>query len=254
VNGNDWDTKKSDARVTILTRQVCHWYRRKVGVATFFIYDFNKYFSFFLMSFLLSIMTLIQVPYQDNGCDCGVFVCRYAYSLYTMRHQRFTNADYYEKPRFASLITRGPAFQFDMADIDRIRNEISTLIDNLSVLYLRGLKKQLEAARVAKRRAKQKESSDDVSNDVPDDKDEASVETEGDGKVILSSFEEKENIQQELGSLNSVLFAAPEKSSCEGFSDDALSLSLALTHLEPSYTYENYSDDPVEEGIVSETI
>ena len=30
-----------------------------------------------------------NVPLQDNGCDCGVFVCHYAYSLYIMRHLPF---------------------------------------------------------------------------------------------------------------------------------------------------------------------
>ncbi len=25
------------------------------------------------------------IPYQDNSCDCGVFVCRYAYALFESR-------------------------------------------------------------------------------------------------------------------------------------------------------------------------
>jgi hypothetical protein len=201
-------------------------------------------------------MSLVSVPYQDNGCDCGVFVCRYAYSLYTMRHQRFTRDDYDEKQPFLSLITRGPAFQFDMSDIDRIRGEISTLIDKLSELYLPLLKEQVEAARAAKRSAKQKGPSNDVHTDVTTGKDEGKADmipavasVEGNRQAML--FEEKENIQQDAGSQNSLFIAAPEKSSREGLCDDGLSLSLAMTHLEPTATDEHYSDDPTEERIVS---
>ena len=82
------------------------------------------------------MMSIIAVPYQDNECDCGVFVCRYAYNLYMMRHQKFTYCDYFESPPFTSKITRGLVFQFDVSDIDRIREEIATLINNLSKLYL----------------------------------------------------------------------------------------------------------------------
>jgi hypothetical protein len=53
-----------------------------------------------------------------------------------MRHQKFTHVDLTERPMMSSLITKGPAFQFDMSDIARIREEIGTLIDNLSPHYL----------------------------------------------------------------------------------------------------------------------
>jgi hypothetical protein len=115
--------------------------------------------NFLIVSFLLSIMSLVPVPYQDNGCDCGIFVCRYAYNLYMMRHKRFTWDSYWnERPSFASLITSGSAFQFDVSNIGRIRDEISILIDNLSKLYLPRLEEQEKAAREAKRSSKQKES------------------------------------------------------------------------------------------------
>ncbi|KAL9185723.1 hypothetical protein ACHAXT_003500 [Thalassiosira profunda] len=73
-----------------------------------------------------------DVPYQGNGFDGGTFVCRYAYSLYVMRQQQFTWADALEKPAFTSLITNGPAFQFDMSDMARIRGELALLIDRLT--------------------------------------------------------------------------------------------------------------------------
>ena len=85
------------------------------------------------------------VPYQLNGCDCGVFICRYAYALFVMRHEKFTWED------VSKLITRGSAFKFGMADIARIRKEVLTLIDRLSMTYLK-MKTQEKAARRAKRK------------------------------------------------------------------------------------------------------
>jgi hypothetical protein len=74
-----------------------------------------------------------------------------------MRHLDFTFGDMNERPPFHSLITRGAAFQFDQSNIPRIREEITSLIDNLSEIYLPIRKKQDEAekkAKEAERRAK----------------------------------------------------------------------------------------------------
>ena len=84
----------------------------------------------------LFLSSLISVPYQVNGCDCGVFVCRYAYNLFLMRHLKFTWEDISRKPPFGALITKGPAFQFNMSDIARMREEMERLINNLSKIYL----------------------------------------------------------------------------------------------------------------------
>ena len=77
----------------------------------------------FFFSHLLSMTLLVPVPYQDNGYDCGIFVCRYAYNLYVMRHLRFSWDDYKEKSPFNTLITKRLAFQFDDSDMTRIRGE-----------------------------------------------------------------------------------------------------------------------------------
>ena len=65
-----------------------------------------------------------------------------------MRHQKFMCGDYEELPPFMSKITRSPAFQFGMSDIDCIRKEITTLIDNLSGLFLPLLDEQYKAREV----------------------------------------------------------------------------------------------------------
>ena len=220
------------------------------------------------------MISLIPVPYQDNGCDCGVFVCRYAYNLYMMRHQKFTRMDYEERPPFTSKITRSPAFQFDMSDIDRIREEIATLIDNLSKPFLKCLDEQNKAAREAKRVAKQKDPSKNLKDDADKSSSKgegkadgdlagASVEKEGNGRVTMpSTFEEKENISREFGSQNIVFEAATEKISTymrETFSEEVLNLSFSSAHLASPVdtgtsndTMEDEQND--EEGIVSETL
>ena len=100
--------------------------------------SFHRFQSicFLYNSHSLLCLCFSKVPYQENGCDCGVFVCRYAYNLYTIRHQKFTLLGMRETPQFLSRITRGAAFQFDMSDIARIREEIGVLIDHLSKHYL----------------------------------------------------------------------------------------------------------------------
>ncbi len=41
-------------------------------------FSFTTSWNVLIFSSFLSIMSLISVPYQDNGCNCGVSVCRYA--------------------------------------------------------------------------------------------------------------------------------------------------------------------------------
>jgi Ulp1 family protease len=74
------------------------------------------------------------VPTQDNGCDCGVFVCRYAYSLYIMRDQVFDLAGI--KNNFRKMITDGPAFNFNNKDIARMREDMRSLFKSLNKLYV----------------------------------------------------------------------------------------------------------------------
>lgn len=52
---------------------------------------------------------------------------------------------------FEALITKGPAFQFNMSDIARMREEMKSLINNLSEIYL--VMKERKKADKKKRRA-----------------------------------------------------------------------------------------------------
>ena len=161
-----------------------------------------------------------------------------------------------------------------MSDIDRIRKEIATLIDNLSGLFLPLLDEQNKAAREAKRVAKQKDPSKNLKDDADKSSSKgegkadgdlagASVEKEGNGRVTMpSTFEEKENISREFGSQNIVFDAATEKTLTymrETFSEEVLNLSFSSAHLASPVdtgtsndTMEDEQND--EEGIVSETL
>ena len=77
-----------------------------------------------------------KIPYQDNGCDCGVFVCRYAYNLFQMRN-KYIFSQYDLFTRCKKLFKECRLFEFGMEDIARIREEMKSLIHNLSTSYLR---------------------------------------------------------------------------------------------------------------------
>ena len=73
---------------------------------------------------------IYSVPTQNNGTDCGVFVCRYAYNMVLMQDCKFTPGS------IVDVISHSPAFKFGMKDISRIRKELSDLISNISLVYL----------------------------------------------------------------------------------------------------------------------
>jgi Ulp1 family protease len=101
----------------------------------------------FLLTFFL--FNFIIVPRQDNGSDCGVFVCRYALAMFKLRHLEFTNKEAGltgQKMRgnapFSKLITYGEEFHFDCGDIHRIRVEYQTSIRNLHQMFDQFTKKK----------------------------------------------------------------------------------------------------------------
>jgi Ulp1 family protease len=90
---------------------------------------------------------------QQNSCDCGVLVCRYALGMFKLCFLKFTKDEAGIKNRsdsnpagsrrhisnrnaaFSKLITNGVEFNFDCDDIHRIRIEYQTLIMNMHPLY-----------------------------------------------------------------------------------------------------------------------
>ena len=100
-----------------------------------------------VLSLKTPFIFIISVPLQNNSWDCGVFVCRYAYAIYELRHKDFTYGDAGmhcqeggvargpASRAFRELISDGAEFDFNMEDIIRFREELKTLIERLSPLY-----------------------------------------------------------------------------------------------------------------------
>ena len=94
---------------------------------------------------------------QRNGCDCGVFVCRYALGMFKLSLLEFTNheAGIKKGAPFSKLITNGEEFSFDLDDIARIRIEFQTFIKNLHQLYDQFYTKELEREKLEKKARKE---------------------------------------------------------------------------------------------------
>lgn len=82
-----------------------------------------------------------EVPCQQNDFDCGVFVCRYAYGVFRIRSLKFSYKDAGMSASsgfnvdLRKMITENEAFIFDMKDINRIRDDMKTIIQRLSAIY-----------------------------------------------------------------------------------------------------------------------
>ena len=87
----------------------------------------------------------ISVPQQDNTCDCGVFVCRYAHAVYKMYRNRvwIRRKDIRVPEKFGQrklledhVITNSSIFNFCASDVRDLRDKIKKLVNALSKIYL----------------------------------------------------------------------------------------------------------------------
>jgi hypothetical protein len=83
---------------------------------------------------------LRSVPYQSNGWDCGVFVCRYAYGFKCIQSLSFSYAEVGYDPGhtatwFETAITNSTAFRFGDGEIASLRVDMKILIERLSEIY-----------------------------------------------------------------------------------------------------------------------
>ena len=102
---------------------------------------FHDFYSFdaLYQTFLNISFYTYTVPRSTNLIDAGMYVCRYAYSIYLLRNTRITyeNAgatDY--PPYFLNLITNSNEFNFDSEDIKNMGKDMKTLIGRLSAVQL----------------------------------------------------------------------------------------------------------------------
>ena len=97
----------------------------------------------YIYSILFLNYSLLIVPCQANGFDCGVYVCHYAYSLMCIRHTNFcfetlsgSEDPCCISPRgLTEVITNNAAFKFHQSDITLLRKDMKNLIRKLAVLY-----------------------------------------------------------------------------------------------------------------------
>ncbi|CAB9506597.1 Sentrin-specific protease 7 [Seminavis robusta] len=116
-----------------------------------------------------------EIPYQNNSWDCGVFVCRYAYSMYALRGQPFNRGNqWFAKNLIDNEYTK--CFSFRMGDIARLRLDILKLVGNLSGIYLRWKKLEEEQDKVASRALKAKTEGASEQGEAAIDKAEATTE------------------------------------------------------------------------------
>ena len=72
------------------------------------------------------------MPQQNITCDCGVYVCRYAYNMYLVRNRTFTKSDIDSSFKF---ITKSSEVKFIDDDINQIRFGLKKLVQTVSLLY-----------------------------------------------------------------------------------------------------------------------
>jgi hypothetical protein len=166
-----------------------------------------------------------KIPYQENGCDCGVFVCRYAYNLFQMRSKCFSHFDMADN--CYDLFEECGLFNFDMQDIARIREEMESLIRNLSKVYLR-IKKLEKAKKKINLQNDESTSSEKAGNSSTEVASAEETTEDGDNKSeganeSFDSNEDKPDINREdesdetPGEGNS--FLSKEKENVENSSD-----------------------------------
>ena len=72
------------------------------------------------------------MPQQNNTCDCGIYVCRYAYYTYLILNRTFTNSDVDSSFEF---ITKSAEFKFIDDDIYQIGLRLKKLVQTMSISY-----------------------------------------------------------------------------------------------------------------------
>jgi hypothetical protein len=91
------------------------------------------------------------VPYQDNGWDCGVYVCQYGFGIYAifLRGHVVTYANIGDcRHPFCALISESHDFHFKVFDIVCFWQDLGTSLKKLSISY----KEWKEACNKAKKK------------------------------------------------------------------------------------------------------
>jgi hypothetical protein len=77
------------------------------------------------------------VPKQPNFCDCGVYVCQYALSMFHLRFFSFTYEHVYLSTPPLSVVSNSVPFAFDHGTIIQLRSTMKKILLTLSGVYHR---------------------------------------------------------------------------------------------------------------------
>ena len=86
-------------------------------------------------------------PQQENAYDCGVFTCRNALAITMLKDQVFSYRDIHLNKDF---FNEHAVFNYDHGEIDKIREQMLTLIERLSIIYKSWKAEQLRQKQAAK--------------------------------------------------------------------------------------------------------
>ncbi len=78
-----------------------------------------------LKTYFFSINT---VPMQDNGCDCGVFLCKYLLAMYNLRYDSIPFCTLFGSETPLHFLTESVHFQFNTVDISQFRSNLVQLL------------------------------------------------------------------------------------------------------------------------------
>ena len=107
-----------------------------------------------------------------------------------MKHLKFTWNDM--KKQLKTLITKSPAFRFDMSDVARMRDEMERLINNLSKIYL-AMKEQEKADKKKKKSKLPVKTEEDKKSSLPEENEKG----EDDAPTAADSEKRKDGASDE---------------------------------------------------------
>ena len=164
------------------------------------------------LNICLKSYCFFPVPQQENGFDCGLFVCRYLFGLVYLHKE--------EQNISLSTIEDSHLFKFAQDDISRMRNEFAILLTRLTI-YSSKLDEELKEYKRDKeeRRRIDAESFTPTINlcDGVDDDDPAGIKLSSENKEISKSLETCEKEERRRIDAES---CTPTIKLCDGADDD----------------------------------